>query len=139
MAMAHDVAESRTGDVDYLSRQYVQRHEAAALTDMLQDTSLQAEFTQLLEEYEARESLEAKIVKDADNLDVDMELREQASQGHILPDIWKTKHRDHVAANKLFTNTAKQLYKAITASNPHNWHINAPNNRINGGDWKKQK
>ena len=34
MAIAHDIAESRTGDVDYLSRQYVTRDEAAGLADM---------------------------------------------------------------------------------------------------------
>jgi putative hydrolase of HD superfamily len=137
MAIAHDIAESRTGDVDYLARQYVERDESRALNDMLDDTSVQKEFADLLHEYEERKSLESQIVKDADNLDVDMELREQFSQGHGLPDNW-TKQREYVGANKLFTQTAKDMHAAIRKSNPNDWHINSPSNRINGGDWKKK-
>jgi putative hydrolase of HD superfamily len=136
MAIAHDIAESRTGDVDYIARQYVERHEHEALNDMLAETSLEKEFARLLKEYEKRESLEAKLVKDADILDVDMELREQASAGHKLPDNW-TKQRDHVGT-KLFTKSAKELQKELRAADPHDWHILSPNNRLNGGDWKKQ-
>jgi putative hydrolase of HD superfamily len=137
MAMAHDIAESRTGDVDYLARQYVERDESRALNDMLDDTSVQKEFAELLHEYEERKSLESQIVKDADNLDVDMELREQFSQGHNLPNDW-TKQREYVGANKLFTKTARVMHAAILKSNPNDWHINSPSNRINGGDWKKK-
>jgi putative hydrolase of HD superfamily len=134
MAIAHDIAESRTGDVDYIARQYVERHEHEALHDMLKDTSLEKEFSKLLAEYEKRESLEAKIVKDADILDVDMELLEQASAGHKLASNWETQ-RDHVGT-KLFTQAAKDLQKELRAANPHDWHIQSPNNRLNGGDWK---
>jgi putative hydrolase of HD superfamily len=138
MAMAHDIAESRTGDVDYIARQYVERHEEKALHDMLADTSLEAEFAELLAEYEARETLEAKIVKDADQLDVDMELQEQLSQGHTLPEEW-SKQRKHVGTTKLFTDTAKAMHAAIISSNSNDWHVKSPHNRLNGGDWKKGK
>lgn len=136
MAMAHDIAESRTGDVDYLARQYVIRNEDQGIEDMLEDTPLKDEFLKLWQEYEARESIEAKIVKDADNLDVDMELRELGAQGHRLEDEWR-EARDHIAANHFYTKTAKQLYKEIKASNPHDWHRKSPHNRLNSGDWKK--
>ena len=135
MAIAHDIAESRTGDVDYIARQYVKRDEHAALTDMLDNTSLQDEFTTLMAEYEARETLEAKIVKDADTLDVDLELQEQHSQGHTLPKSWETQ-RGFVGSTKLFTDAAKTLHAAIYAADPNAWHIKSPKNRLNGGDWK---
>ena len=137
MAMAHDIAESRTGDVDYIARQYVQRDEHQAAQDMLADTSLSAEFAELLAEYEARETLEAKIVKDADTLDVDIELREQASQGHTLPASWN-KQRNYVGASKLFTKAAKAMHAAIRDAEPNDWHIKSPKNRLNGGDWKQK-
>ena len=35
MALVHDIAESRTGDVDYLSRQYVERNEELGIKDIL--------------------------------------------------------------------------------------------------------
>lgn len=134
MALVHDIAESRTGDADYLARQYVIRKEDEGLNDMLEGTSLREEFVALWHEYEQRECLEAKIVKDADNLDVDMELREQASQGHQLPEAWREARQSLVA--KLYTDTAKKMKLAILESDPHDWHIKSPRNRLNGGDWK---
>lgn len=51
MVMVHDITESRTGDVDYTSRQYVKRDEKLAIKDMLAGTSLEQEFYGLWEEY----------------------------------------------------------------------------------------
>ncbi|MDB5169445.1 MAG: hypothetical protein JWO41_801 [Candidatus Saccharibacteria bacterium] len=137
MAMAHDIAESRTGDVDYMSRQYVKRDETKAATDMLHDTGLSEEFLALIHEYELRQSLEAKIVKDADNLDVDMEVHEQEARGAKLATTWKPS-RDIVAKNHLFTDAARKLREEIFATDPNNWHIESPDNRVNGGDWKQK-
>jgi putative hydrolases of HD superfamily len=138
IAIAHDIAESRTGDVDYLSRQYVERKEQLALDDMLEGTIVEDEIKALLHEYEVRESIEAKIVKDADNLDVDLELREQAFRGHELGkrEDWLAMRRK-VRDTKMYTETAKKIAKAIQDSDPHAWHSTSKRNRSNGGDWKK--
>jgi putative hydrolase of HD superfamily len=135
MALIHDIAESRATDVDYLSRQYVERNEELAIKDMLKDTALEKEFYSLWEEYESRESLEAKIVKDADNLDVDFELAEQENQGSTLKGEW-TEMRGFVAKEKLFTDTAKKIFDQLSETKPHNWHLKGRNRR-SGGDWKK--
>src|SRR5579863_5997786 len=58
LALLHDIGESRTGDVDYLTRQYVQRSEDAAMQDMFEATSLETEFIALWEEYRDRRTLE---------------------------------------------------------------------------------
>lgn len=136
MALVHDIPESRTGDVDYIARQYVERHEDRALKDMLDETSLKDEFTVLWQEYEGRTTIEAKIVKDADNLDVDLDLLEQSSTGHKLANEWE-EQRGYVGNHKLYTKTAKYLHAEIWKSNPHDWHTKSPSNRLNGGDWKK--
>jgi len=135
MALVHDIAESRTGDVDYLARQYVDRHEDKAIGHMLTDTSLKGEFLALHKEYEARKTIEAKIVKDADNLDVDMELKEQGARGNVLGKEWKSQ-REWVGNTKFYTATGKKLHAEVWRSNPHDWHIKSPYNRLNGGDWK---
>lgn len=136
MALVHDVAESRTNDVDYISRQYVERNEELAVKDIFEDTALEAEFLEIIHEYEKRESLEARIVKDADNLDVDLEIREQATNGIPIHD-W-TPYRRQVAENHLYTKTAKKIWDQMQKSDPHNWHVNSKRNRLNGGDWKKK-
>lgn len=135
MALVHDIAESRAGDVDYLARQYVVRNEELAIHDMLSDVALEKEFLDLWEEYEERTSLEAKIVKDADNLDVDFELAEQAAKGSQLQKEW-VGNRTFVAKEKLYTQTAKDLFEQLSIVGPHDWHVNGRNRR-NGGDWQK--
>lgn len=135
MALVHDVAESRASDVDYVSRQYVERNEELAAADMFTGTILEEEFLALLAEYEERTSLESQIVKDADNLDVDMEIQEQESNGVKVKN-W-LHFRDHVAETKLYTKTAKKMYQQIKEANPHSWHMNSSRNRVTGGDWKK--
>lgn len=134
MALVHDITESRTGDVDYLSRQYVVRNEQLGIEDILKDTTLEAEFLELWHEYENRESLEAKIVKDADNLSVDFELKEQEFHGLNAKSLFQQRLREKIK-KRYYTETAKQMFDAIHSSNPHDWHINS-RNRINAGDWK---
>ena len=132
MALVHDLPESRTGDVHYISRIYTKRREDEAIKDILANTSLQ-EFVHIWEEYEQRKSIESKIVKDADNLDVDLELREQESKGVTLKEAFK-EHRTALTKT-LYTKTAKKIWKAIQKSSPHDWHLNAKN-RFTAGDWK---
>lgn len=136
MCLLHDITESRTAEVDYISRQYTERNEEMAIQDILADTSVETEMFALWQEYEARKTIEAKIAKDADNLDVDMELAEQAATGNQLKETFRPT-REFVAQNKLFTEPAKQLFKQIQVTNPHDWHVSSPRNRKNGGDWKK--
>lgn len=135
MALVHDITESRTGDVNYVSRQYTERKEYKAISDILKDTSLEKEFIDLWEECEKKETIEAKIIKDADNLDVDFELREQAIRGGVLNKTFE-EIREHVGEKKLYTETAKKIYQDLKLSNPHDWHKRG-NNRFNSGDWKK--
>lgn len=136
LCLLHDIAESRTGDVDYISRQYAERNEELAIHDMLGETSVEKEFLALWEEYEKRETIEAKIAKDADNLDVDFELAEQAAKGSQLQDAFHTT-RDFVGSNKLYTETAKEMYRQLKSSSPHDWWSSSPRNRLKGGDWRK--
>jgi putative hydrolase of HD superfamily len=138
MALIHDIPESRTGDVDYISRQYTERNEEKGIEDMLEGTSL-PDLVELWKEYERKDCLEAKIVKDADNLDVDFELQEQKASGYGTLFESKANMRARVAATKLYTATAKQMWKELQGSNPHDWHHNSSGNRFNSGDWKDAK
>lgn len=137
MALAHDLAESRCGDVDYMARLYTRRDEEQAIKDVFANTHLEDEFVQLYYEYEKRESMEAKIVKDADNLDVEFELREQGARGHAINSIWEER-REHGVYPKLYTESARKMWRDIHASNPFDWHL-LGTNRFNKGDWQIEK
>jgi putative hydrolase of HD superfamily len=130
LALIHDVAESRTGDVHYLSRMYVERREDEALRDVVAGTSLQDDVEALWAEYHAQASLEARVVKDADNLDCDLELTETPDAA-LIASLRPTRDR---VREKLHTDTARALFDAIYADDPHAWHTTAPN-RMVAGDW----
>ncbi len=137
LALAHDLTETRTGDTNYISRQYVKRDDELAVRDIFWGTAHEKEMTELFAEYEKRESIEAQIVKDADLLDVDMELQEMRSRGNSLGSLWKEK-REEMVYPKFFTKSAKELFKSVYTTDVHDWHNVSARNRFNDGDWKKQ-
>lgn len=136
IALLHDLAETRTGDVNYLSRQYTQRNDDLAVNDIFTETCLD-EMKELWAEYVERKTIEAKIVKDADNLDVDMELAEQASKGNTVKDEWQYMREGAVVKN-FYTESAKHIWNEIQVTSPHRWHLKS-RNRFNAGDWKQDK
>ena len=121
MALVHDSPETRVSDLSYVQKAYIDTKvpEQRAVDDMFRDTSV-SDFADIFKEFEERACLEAKIVKDADNLDVDIELKELEERGSQLRAKWnKTGNRVLVREQKLYTNTAK----AIQNSDPASWHI----------------
>ncbi len=123
MALTHDLCETRVSDHSYIQKVYVKADEEKALNDTLKGTSLE-DFEQIQELYEARESIESKIVKDADNLDVELELKELIERGHQLPKRWQV-FRQMIHDEKLHTKVAKDFWKDVQDADPADWHMNA--------------
>ncbi len=123
MALVHDVAETRVSDLSYVQKVYVKADEEKAADDMF-DGTIVNDYRKILHEYEERDSIEAKIVKDADNLDVDLELKEIEEMGSKLPQKWTPNNRRLVRDQKLYTESAKKLWDLIQESDPSNWHRN---------------
>lgn len=125
LALLHDLGESRAGDLNYINKQYATRDEVQAVHDMSSGTVHEKELRKLFHEYEERETLESKIVKDADNLDVEIELREMEACGAQLPQRWN-RGRDREIYARLHTGSAKKLWKEIRKTSPHAWHDTVP-------------
>lgn len=122
MALVHDIGETRTSDLSYIQKVYVTADEERAVHDLF-DGTIVANYEEVSKEYELRLSLEAKIVKDADNLDLDLEMRELQERGHQLPQKWFDNHRRTMRDNKLYTESAKQMWDEIWESDPADWHM----------------
>jgi putative hydrolases of HD superfamily len=123
MAIIHDLPEVRTLDHGIISSQYNAVHEERAAEDLLKPTLPQA--LEAFHKYEQRLSKEAKIVKDADRLDVVLECKELKCRGFDYPAIWNeelTAYRD-----LLTTQTARQMFDDIQASHPMDFTV--PMNR----------
>lgn len=123
MALVHDVPETRTSDHSYVQKVYVTADEERAANDMFKDTAF-GDLREVLSKYELRDSIEARIVKDADNLDVDLELKEIEELGSQLPKKWEKFNRRMVRDEKLYTESAKKIWDEIQVSDPSNWHRN---------------
>ena len=121
MALVHDVEETRTTDLSYIQKVYVKADDERAAKDLFEGTALVG-FYQVFEEYKGRKSLEAKIVKDADNLEVDMELKELEERGSQLPKKWLAVRR-MIRDEKLYTQSAKEMWDEIQKADVASWHL----------------
>jgi putative hydrolase of HD superfamily len=121
MALVHDLGKTRAGDAHWLNRSYVKRDEGKAIAAATGATTMADSGPPLWAEFKAGETLEAQIVKDADNLDVDLEFcerREDWPFARTNGDI-----RQAVYERKLQTKTAKQLWRAVQGSDPAHWYV----------------
>jgi putative hydrolase of HD superfamily len=75
IALLHDLQETRTGDMprtvaDYYGREARRAAERAAFDDIMRGATDAARYAELHEDYESRASLEARLVKAADVVDL---------------------------------------------------------------------
>ncbi len=120
MALSHDICETRISDLSYVQKVYVTADEERAVHDLFEGTSLQ-DYEQVVAAFEKRDTIEAKLVKDADNLDIDIELKELEEKGHQIPGKWRV-FRRKIRDEKLYTDAARAVWDEIQTSDPASWH-----------------
>jgi putative hydrolase of HD superfamily len=120
MGTLHDLAEARTGDADFVSKNYTIIDEPKAIRDQFAGMPFGDDLLGLMQEYETRETLEAKCAKDADSLaQIYMEWL-LAWRGNKLAEKWFEGDYVHRVPH-LRTESAKKLALAMKDSNPHEW------------------
>lgn len=124
MAIFHDVSESRISDLNYVHQKYNTRLEDKAHADLV--ASLPSEIgnnvKSLIDEYEERQSLESVLVKDADNLEWIMSLKEQIDIGNERAKEWLPS-----SVARLKTEEAKKLAEVIINTRSDRWWFGDPN------------
>ena len=116
MCLFHDVAETRTGDANFINKLYLDLHEEEARQDQMKELPLADGILSLLQEYEQRESKEAVIAKDADLLDQMILQQEYLYNDEEDREIWH-KHTE----GGLKTKSAQELAQKIKKANPFEW------------------
>ncbi|MDD5145244.1 MAG: HD domain-containing protein [Candidatus Pacebacteria bacterium] len=124
MALIHDVEETRTSDLSYVQKVYVKADGEHAAKDLFYGTILNDFYKSIFKEYEERKSIESKIVKDADNLDIDLELKELEERGSQMRKKWAP-FRKKVRYEKLYTKAAKEIWDDIQKADVSSWHLAA--------------
>lgn len=116
IAIFHDISESRISDLNYVHQKYTTRLEAKAHADITDSFPFGEHLKSLIDEYEERKTLESVIVKDADNLEFIMSLKEQADIGNERANEWLPS-----AVKRLKTKEAEELVKVILQTRSDRW------------------
>jgi len=129
MCLFHDLAEARTGDHNYVNKRYVKKDENRVMEDQLSGLEFKDEIKGILQEYEACHSLESHLAKDADQLDLILELKQQMDLGNPNAIEWIG-----YAVKRLSTSVAKSLAEKILNTHSAEWWFNKDTDWwVNGG------
>ena len=116
MCLFHDFPEARTGDHNYVNKKYVKADEEGALRDQVQDLSFGDEVISLAHEFNEDLTLEAQLARDADQIDLILELKEQLDFGNPNAKDWLD-----FAVERLLTEKAKNMAREILETESTNW------------------
>ncbi|MBI4433821.1 HD domain-containing protein [Candidatus Uhrbacteria bacterium] len=120
MALVHDIGEGRTSDHNYVHQRYGRLAESEAVADMARGVPFGEEIRALCVEEQERVTLEAKIVKDADQLEWIATLRQEEVKGNVKAHAWIA-----IARKRLKTKAGKALGQALIAVHPDAWWFDA--------------
>ena len=118
LCLLHDSHQTRTGDVLSVARAYVTTAVPAAVTahqTAAMPTATAKIFQDLVAEYEAGQTLESQLARDADEIETLLQATEYRAQGHDTQ-AWR-----ETSTAALRTGSARQLAQAIGSANPHSW------------------
>jgi putative hydrolase of HD superfamily len=118
MLLHHDLAEARTGDLNYMHKRYNRTDEAKALQHQTRflEPEAAAHIKELVDEFNQAETAEARLAQDADQLDLIVELKEQQDLGNAYARYWV-----HYALQRLRTPAGRELAQAVMETDWTDW------------------
>jgi putative hydrolase of HD superfamily len=116
MCLFHDLHEARTGDHNYVNKRYVRVDEKKALGEMAQELPFGSDILALCQEFSHGDSLEAQISRDADQLDLILELKEKLDLGNRYASDWL-----RYAIERLRTESARKLAQEFLETDSTEW------------------
>ena len=122
LVMVHDLPEARTSDHNYVNRKYVQEDLEKVLEDGASHWPFGDEIAAYVREFEAAETLVARLAKDADQLELLLMLKEQGDLGNPHVEDWIKP-----LLARLRTEVGRQLADEILATRWDEWWFNNKN------------
>jgi putative hydrolases of HD superfamily len=125
MALLHDLTEARTGDLPSTIKRYFDKTTLRAADEHAAEEMLAAlgalgeSYLSLWREYEARQTLEARLVKAADKLDLLLQAHEYEKGGaRGLQEFWQSAQEDFagLGLDELLKDLVAQLLAARVAA-----------------------
>ena len=116
LCLFHDVPEARMGDLNYVNKKYVTANEIKAVEDLARQLPFGDDYRATLHEYNAKESLEAQLAQDADQIEMVLSLKEHKDLGNRNADEWYP-----FSKLRIKTEIAKQLVDTIWETDSSKW------------------
>lgn len=116
MALIHDIAEARIGDVNYFEKKYSKNDEKKAVEDLIKDLSFGDEIKDLINEFNAKKTKESLLANDADQISFILELKKLKDTGSKGVDKWLP-----FIIERLETKTGKKIAKRIMETTWDEW------------------
>ncbi len=116
LALFHDLPEARTGDLNYVNQKYVTADEDAAAAAMTEGLPFAEELRELLAEFRAQATREAQLARDADHLEMILELRQRLDEGNPNAADWL-----RFALQRLRTDIGQELAARIAEADSTSW------------------
>jgi len=108
MALLHDLQESKTGDLTVFSKNYVKKKalEKKAIKKIFNSLpkKLRKEYLKIWKEYEEGSTKEAKLVKQADKLELLIQAAEYEKHGYNVSDFWTEEYEFEGLCREIYNN-----------------------------------
>ena len=118
MCLLHDLPEARMGDLNYVQKRYVKADEKKATRHLTDGVPFGSEIRELIEEFAAGKTLEARLARDADQLAFLVDLKHLEDTGRKGPEKWM-----EVVEKRLATETGKALAACLRQTDWDAWWL----------------
>jgi putative hydrolase of HD superfamily len=118
MCLVHDLPEAKTGDLNYVQKKYVTADENKAMNEITRKLPFGTTLSDLIVEFNARESMESKLAHDADQLALILDLKTLSDIGYEPPKKWLP-----YALKRLKTKTGQNLAESIMKTEWDAWWL----------------
>ncbi len=118
MCLIHDLPEARTGDMNYVNKNYTQTDETKAIKDCFGPLPFGDDLTALMEEFNAAETEEAKLAHDADQLALLVVLKYLQDTGCKPTEEWIP-----AIPQRLVTDVGRQLAQSVLETHKDHWWL----------------
>jgi putative hydrolase of HD superfamily len=116
MCVLHDLPEARTGDMNYVNKKYVRVDEEKAVKELTESLFFGEDIKEAIEEFNRKETKEALIARDADQIALILQLKEYGDLGNKYSEEWIG-----FALQRLTTENGKKLSEIIIKTDSSHW------------------
>jgi len=116
MCILHDLPEARTGDMNYVNKKYVNVDEEKAVRELTDDLFFGEDIKAAIDEFNRKETREALIARDADQIALILQLKECGDLGNKYSEEWIS-----YALQRLTTENGKKLADRIVNTDSCMW------------------